>query len=133
MPHTNAATKLAHDAATNHAERRRCERIPAVRYTAMLSKRSGFMVRKPIETAVDNFNRSGMTVHSEKRFKIGEQINIELLSANEKISGLVGVVRNVVKDHLDYRYGVEFVDATSGESTQNVLNCLEQVIKAQAA
>ena len=126
MANTNTAVQLS-----EHAERRRCERIPAVRYTAMLSKKTGFLVRKPVESAVDNFNRTGITIHSEKRFKVGDQVTIELLSATEKLSGLVGVVRNVTKEHLDYRCGIEFVDAAGADLS--VLDCLEQVIKAQAA
>jgi len=130
MPDSNAAVNLP-----SQSERREHERFRAVRYTAVLRKKSGFLLRKSFESAVENFHREGMAVHSDKRLKIGDILEVELSSASERISGLWGVVRNIRKEHLDYRYGIQFVESeqalSASPSAEDVLSCLEDVIKAQ--
>ena len=60
------------------------------------------------DAAVTDFNREGIALCTEHRFRIGEKIELQLDGLSEHIRGIKGVVKYARFEKGEYNLGVQF-------------------------
>ncbi len=119
--------------------RRSRERYKTVVYSASI-KRHGLpgSFKPSLDAAVINFNRFGMAVCCERKFNVGDKINIQMHSICEQVNDICAVVRYVENRRREYIIGLQFVEADDftteiSNVAYSTLACMERVIKHQLA
>lgn len=91
--------------------RRSCERYKTVQYTALVQRRSRMGHYKSArEAAVVDFNRNGMSLCCEQRYRVGDRLKLSIQSASERITDIHAVVRHAHHVKGECLFGLEFVD-----------------------
>ena len=134
---------------TSQAERRSFKRIRTVHLSARLRPR-GRLKRmcRHREAAVIDFNRQGIALCTEYRFRVGDKVEMQIDGASEHIRGIKGVVRYTRRDKGEYSLGIQFDPiqintsrrgrkligiSVKGQAHSNILDRLEDVILQQLA
>ena len=89
------------------------------------------------DAAVVDFSRKGIALCTDNRFRVGDQIELQIKSHAEQITGIRGIVRYVVKERNEYSLGIEFEEDSDGrgrnKSSSSILRCMEKVVEHQLA
>ncbi len=117
---------------TASQDRRASERFRAFQYTAYV-KRSGCLGRIGMssEAAVVDFNRHGVGLCCDKKFKVGDRLTLSIQSRS-------AVVRYMRRERGECLLGLQFIEASAPDSVlssarKSVLAGMEQVILRQLA
>ncbi len=120
-------------------DRRASDRFRAFHYTAYV-KRSGCLGRFGMsnEAAVVDFNRHGVGLCCDKKFKVGDRLTLSIQSRSERISNIQAVVRYMRRERGECLLGLQFIEASAPDSVlssarKSVLAGMEQVILRQLA
>lgn len=119
--------------------RRNCRRYKTLQYTALVQRRGSFgHYNARREAAVVNFNRNGLALCCDRKYKTGDRLKISIRSQSERISNIFAVVRHVQRVNGECRVGVEFVEANNFQRAlsgagKSILAGMEGVIIHQLA
>lgn len=120
-------------------DRRASERYHAYQYTAYI-KRSGWLGKVSVsrEAAVLDFNRHGIGLCCDQKYKVGERLNLSIQSKTERVSNVLAVVRYVHRQRGESLLGLQFLEEKAPDLIPNsprksVLAGMEQVILRQLA
>ncbi len=120
-------------------ERRASERYHAYQYTAYI-KRHGWLGKVGFrkEAAVLDFNRHGIGLCCDQKYKVGERLNLSIQSATERVSDVQAVVCYMRRQRGESILGLQFLeeerlDPVPCSAPKSVLAGMEQVILRQLA
>jgi len=125
---TNAGIDAETDAYLDKAERRALQRYLAPGISiAVQSSRPSVENESPEKLRSVDFNHSGMAIHSQHVFKIGDTLSLVISDGENRAEDVQCFVCNRAKTAQGYRCGLHFVDhAENAKTTKASLVAIEQ-------
>jgi hypothetical protein len=115
-------------------ERRQYERYSTGSMTASVSfqdNTSGEIFVESVKPV--DFNSNGIAIQTNLDFEIGDEISLNISLGRNRVSNIIGTVRNMLKQENNTRYGLKFDFAANehmrSEEVEEILANIERDLK----